>query len=196
MFSSNSGEAVPELAGLSGTILVSCLIGLVIALVIAMIAVGVRRQANQSQKVADSMLVVMNTAFGAAAIAGAGALFLGGSTLYQVPKVEAERVESEVSAGECYTHRQIGPLGDNREQIEGMTDWEPPKGASMETVRYWPDPEQECGEGTADSCRMIQITGTKDADGAMGNLTKVGMSEWVEPTGECEDGEREKKEFS
>ena len=195
MFSTNSGEAVPGLAGLAGTIQVTCLILLVAALVVAVAAVIARQKMAQNEKAAGVMMAVANTGMAAAAIAGAGAAFVGGSTLYQVNKVEAQKVESEASAGECYNHRQLGPLGDNRDQIQEMTDWEPPKGASMETVRYWPDPEKDCGDGTADACRMIQITGTKDADGAMGNLTKVGMSEWVEPKGECEDGEREKKEF-
>lgn len=196
MFTTNSGEAVPGLAGLSGTILVTCLIGLVIALVIAVSAAGVRRRAQQSQAVADALLVTVYTALGAAVIAGSGALFLGGSTLYQVPKVEAQRAPAEGSTGECNSSEQTGALGDNAEEIAQLTDWEPPQGANFENARYWPDPDNGCDEGTVDACRMIQITGTKPADGAMGNLTDVGLNEWVEPKGECADGDPEEVEFS
>ncbi|ROZ61627.1 hypothetical protein EDL96_12790 [Kocuria soli] len=195
MFSTNSGEAVPGMAGLSGTIQVSCLILLVGALTIAVIAAGVRRQTSQSQKVADALLTTVHAALGAAVIAGSGALFLGGSTLYQVSKVEAERAPAEGSSGECSASEQTGSLGDNANEIAALTDWEAPEGATFENVRYWPDPESGCDEGTVDSCRMIQVTGTKPGDGAMGNLTDVGFNEWVEPKGECADGGPEQVEF-
>lgn len=196
MFSSNSGEAVPGLAGLAGTIQVTCLILLVAALAIAVAAAGVRRKANQSEKVADALLTTVYTGLGAAVIAGSGALFLGGSTLYQVPKVEAQRAPAEGSTGECSASEQTGSLGDSTEEIAELTDWEAPQGASFENAQYWPDPDSGCEEGTVDSCRMIQITGTKPADGAMGNLTDVGLNEWVEPKGECSEGDPEQVEFS
>lgn len=196
MFTTNSGEAVPGLAGLAGTIQVACLIAMVLALVIAVVAAMVRRKANQSEKVADLMLATVYTGFGAAVIAGSGALFVGGSGLYQVQKVEAQRAPAEVSTGECNASEQTGALGDNTEEIAKLTDWKPPEGASFENARYWPDPENGCDTGTVDPCRMIHITGSKPADGAMGNLTDVGLNEWVKPKGECADGEPEQKEFN
>lgn len=195
MFTTNSGEAVPGLAGLAGTILVTCLIGLVIALVIAVVAAGVRRRAQQSQAVADALLVTVYAGLGAAVIAGSGALFLGGSSLYQVPKVEAQRALAEGSTGECSASEQTGAMGDSTEEIAQLTDWEAPDGASFENARYWPDPDNGCDEGTVDPCRMIQITGTKPADGAIGNLTDVGLNEWVEPKGQCSSGDPEEVEF-
>ena len=48
MFSTNSGEAVPGLAGLAGTIQVTCLILLVVALVVAVCAVFARQKLLQA----------------------------------------------------------------------------------------------------------------------------------------------------
>lgn len=197
MFSSNSGEAVPELAGLSGTILVSCLIGLVIALVIAMVAVGVRRQANQSQKVADSMLVVMNTAFGAAAIAGAGALFLGGSTLYQVPKVEAEKVAAPApERTECAESKKATiSSGVWEDQLSEAVEVPEINGSIVSgEAEYWPDPDNGCDNGTVDPCRMVHLTGTTGDPAAMTGMEK--LDEWIPAKGECSDGKPEEKEFS
>lgn len=195
-WTTNSGEAVPGLAGLTGTLLVSCLILLVVGLVIGVIAAYVARQSHNSEAAAGALMHTGRVAGGAAVLGGAGALLMAGSTLYQVPKVEAERAPAPVSTGECSASEQTGALGDNSEEIAQLTTWEAPDGASFENVTYWPDPGQGCDEGTVDSCRMVQITGTKPADGALGNLSDVGFTEWGEPVGECSDGEPEEVEFS
>lgn len=195
MFTTNSGEAVPGLAGLSGTILVTCLILMVIALIGAVIAVGVRRRMNQSQQVADALLTVVYAAGGAAVIAGAGAAFLGGSTLYQVPKVEAQKAEPAPVNTECSESRTAtissGVWEDQMEQVVELPELEQPIVSGE--LEYWPDPNG-CDNGTVDPCRMVHLTGTTGDPAAMTGFEK--LDEWIAPKGECSDGDPEQKDFS
>lgn len=194
-YTTNSGEAVPGLTGLSGTILVVSLILLVLGAAVGVIGVYVSRKQRNSGLMAGLLMDVMRVGFGAAVLGGVSASIVAGSTLYQVPKVEAEKVAPPTSTGECSASEQTGALGDNSEEVAQLTTWEAPRGASFENVRYWPDPSQGCETGTVDACRMVQITGSKPADGAMGNLTDVGFNEWGSPVGECSSGEPEEVEF-
>ena len=76
MWTSNSGEAVSGLSGLSGTILVSCLILLVIGLVAGVVAVVAHKKAQQSGLAAGALAQVGRVAFAAAVITNAGALVM------------------------------------------------------------------------------------------------------------------------
>lgn len=193
-FTQDSATAVPELTGVGGTILLSCLILLVIAVPVGVIAAVVARKGHHSELFSKLLLVVVRVCASAAVMASLSALVVAGSTLVTVPRMDVAPVPPSVGDPECGSE-QIGPLGDNRDEIAAIADWDPPRGASLEAVRYWPDPSQGCAQSTVDPCRMVSITGNKPADGALGNLTDQGFSEWVKPVGECSTGEPEQVEF-
>lgn len=196
MFSPNSGEAVPALAGLAGTVQVACLILLVLALVVAVVAAMVRRKAQQSEKVADLMMATICAALGAAVIAGSGALFIGGSGLYQVQKVEAQKAPPAEESAECSESRTATiSSGVWEDGMDGAVELPELDGSIVSgEAQYWPDPDNGCDNGTVDPCRMVHLTGTTGDPAAMTGMQK--LDEWVPAKGECSDGEPEQKEFS
>lgn len=196
MFSTNSGEAVPGLAGLAGTIQVTCLILLVVALVIAVCAVMARQKLAQNEKAAGVMMAVANTGMAAAVIAGAGALFVGGSTVYQVNKVEAQKVEPTTESTECSESRTVTiNAGVWEDGMDGAVELPDIEGSIVSgEAEYWPSPDDGCNDGTVDSCRMVHLTGTTGDPAAMTDMQKI--DEWIPPKGDCADGDPEQVEFS
>lgn len=196
MWTSNSGEAVSGLSGLSGTILVSCLILLVIGLVAGVVAVVAHMKAQQSGLTAGALAQVGRVAFAAAVITNAGALVMAGATLYSVPKVEAQKAPPAESKSECSESRtatiNAGVWEDEFNEKVEIPEFDQPL-ASAE-AEYWPDPSENCSDNTVDPCRMVHLTGTTGDAASMTDFEKV--DEWIPPKGECEDGEPEEVEFS
>lgn len=195
MFTTNSGEAVPGLAGLAGTILVTCLILLVIAAVIAVVALMVRKRMSQSEKVADMLLVVARVGGGAAVIASIGALFMAGSTLYQVPKVEAEKAEPVAARTECSESRTTTiSSGVWEDQFQDKVQV-PDLGSTIISgeAQYWPDPDNGCDNGTVDPCTKVHLTGTTGDPATM--MVDEKLDEWITANGECSDGEPQERAF-
>lgn len=196
MWTSNSGEAVSGLSGLSGTILVSCLILLVIGLVAGVVAVVAHKKAQQSGLTAGALAQVGRVAFAAAVIANAGALFVGGATLYSVPKVEAQKAPPVESKSECSESRKVMiSSGVWEDQFhEKIQDSESLRSIVSGEAEYWPDPSDNCSDKSVDSCRMVHVTGTSGDPTTYTDLEKV--DEWIAPKDECEDGEPEEVDFS
>lgn len=196
MWTSNSGEAVSGLSGLSGTILVSCLILLVIGLIAGVLAAFFHKKAQQAGPTAGALAQVGRVTFGAAVIASAGALFMGGASLYTVPKVEAQKAPPAESKSECSESRtatiNAGVWEDEFNEKVDIPEFDQPL-ASAE-AEYWPDPSDNCSDNTVDSCRMVHLTGTTGDAASMTGFEKV--DEWIPPKGECEGGEPEEVEFS
>lgn len=196
-WTTNSGEAVPGLAGLTGTLLVSCLILLVLGVVVGVIAAYVGRKSHSSEATAGAMLHTARVAGGAAVLGGAGALVMSGSTLYQVPKVEAQRESAPSSSSECSEPRSFdissGMAPDDKGSLIS-DEWDRTWSEIYQAeVQYWPDPGADCADGTVDSCRMIHVSGET---GSIGGGGFESFDEWVKPSGECSTGDPEEVEFS
>ncbi|KAA9394163.1 hypothetical protein FCK90_08585 [Kocuria coralli] len=201
MWTTNSGEAVPGLAGLSGTILVASLILLVLGVVVGVIGVYAGKKAHQSELVGGALMVTVRVGFGAAVIGSVGSLVAGGSTLYAVDKVEVEAVEAESGRGECSQPREaIFVDAGNGFTDDVASEWAALVSSEYEhdvrdfnevTVDYWPDPTSGCDDGTVDSCRMVHVNGRQNN---ILNLRQV--DETVSPAGECSTGEPEEVAFS
>lgn len=196
MFSTNSGEAVPGLAGLAGTIQVTCLILLVLGLVVALCAVIARKKMQQNEQAAGVMMAIANTGLAAATIASTGALVIGGSTLYQVNKVEAQKVEPTTESSECSESRTVTiNAGVWEDGMDGAVELPEIEGSIVSgEAEYWPAPDEGCSDGTVDSCRMVHLTGTTGDPAAMTGMEK--LDEWIPPKGDCADGDPEQVEFS
>lgn len=194
-WTTNSGEAVSGLAGLSGTFLVSALILLVIGLVSGVVAVGFHKKAQQSAGSAAALGQVVRAAGAAAVIAGSGALFMTGAGLYSVPKVEAQRAAPVEAANECSESRTVTiSSGVWEDQFsEAIEDPGLDQPIASGEAQYYPDPANGCDNGTVDPCRMVHLTGTTGDTASMTGFEK--LDQWVKPKGECSSGEPEEVKF-
>lgn len=194
-WTTNSGEAVPGLTGLAGTILVVSLILLVLGAAVGVIGVYVSRKQRNSGLMAGLLMDVMRVGFGAAVLGGLSASIVAGSTLYQVPKVEAEKVAPPTSTGQCSQSRSVtianGVWEDQFSENVEVPEFDAPLYSGE--AQYWPDPANGCGNGTVDACRMVHLTGTTGDETGMSGFEKV--DEWIPPKGECSSGEPEEVDF-
>lgn len=195
-YSTNSSEAVPGLAGWAGGILAACLV-----VVVAGIAVGVvaaylaKKQSSSGAMVATLLTRTAMGALGAVVIASAGALVVAGADTFALAKVPAEEVTRPPNPVQECTESKKFELGAGTREEDLIADGEIDVQIYQADAQYWPNPTEDCGDGTVDACRMIHVTGTSGMEGGLGENALNKFDKWVKPKGECSDGEPKQVAF-
>ena len=195
-YSTNSSEAVPGLSGWAGGILAACLVVVVAGIAIGVVAAYLaKKQSSSGAMVASLLTRTAMGALGAVVIASTGALVVAGGDMFALAKVPADEVTQPPNAVQECTESKKFELGSGTREKDLIADGEIDVQIYEAEAQYWPDPKEDCGDDTADACRMIHVTGTSGLEGGLGDNALDKFDKWVKPKGECSDGEPKQVAF-